>query len=141
MSLGDRLREMLDPGTTAPSGPPSGGPRRRQRGAQAKPVNPTRSYDAEPGKPMARAQWIAIGLVAAAAVALTAALVFAILTITRPGDQRAAAPAATAVGSPTPPPPISQIFATSTRRPGRADSATTGSDRDGWANPGRQHRW
>jgi len=63
---------------------------------------------------MARAQWIAIGLVAAAAVALTAALVFAILTITRPGDQRVATPAATLAASPTPPPPISAIFATST---------------------------
>ena len=42
---------------------------------------------------MARAQWIGLGLAAALAVALTAGLVFVILTIVRPGDQPAAQPA------------------------------------------------
>ena len=60
MSLGDRLREMLDPGTTAQLPGPTGPGRRRQRGVQAQPVNPSRGYDPEPGKPMARAQWIAL---------------------------------------------------------------------------------
>ena len=104
---------MLDPGATTPSPGPSGPGRRRHRGAQAQPVNPTRSFESDPGKPMARAQWIAIGLVAAAAVALTAALVFAILSFTRPSDQRAATPAATASVSPTVA-SIAAIFATPT---------------------------
>jgi SH3-like domain-containing protein len=81
---------------------------------QAQPVNPTRGFDSEPGKPMARAQWIAIGLVAAAAVALTAALVFAILTFTRPGDQRAVAPSATAATASPTVQSIASIFATPT---------------------------
>src|SRR5215212_3808957 len=103
MSLGERLREMLDPGAGAQNGAPPGPQRRRTRGMQAQPVNPTRSYDSEPGRPMARAQWLGLGLAAALAVALTAGLVFLILTIVRPGDQRAAQPAPTvAPASPTP---------------------------------------
>ena len=94
MSLGERLREMLDPGATpgGRAGPPlvrAVLTRRRPR-TQAQPVNPMRSYDAsEPARPMPRAQWIGLGLAAALAVALTAGLVFAILTITRPRAQLA----------------------------------------------------
>ena len=74
MSLGERLREMLDPGASAGSPPPGGPPRRRSR-SQAQPVNPVRSYDAsEPARPMPRAQWIGLGLAAALAVAVTAGL-------------------------------------------------------------------
>src|SRR5688572_27420572 len=85
MSLGERLREMLDPGATAGSSgtngstsPPSGPTRRRPR-SQAQPVNPVRSYDTESSRPMPRAQWIGLGLAAALAVALTAGLVFVVL--------------------------------------------------------------
>src|SRR5215217_1965350 len=89
MSLGERLREMLDPGTTNGSSAPAGPPRRRAR-SQAQPVIPTRSYDAgDPPRAMPRAQWLGLGLAAALAVALTAGLVFASLTITRPSTQTA----------------------------------------------------
>jgi hypothetical protein len=132
---------MLDPGASAPS-PGSNGPiRRRHRGAQAQPVNPTRSFDSDPGKPMARGQWIAIGLVAAVAVALTAALVFAILNFTRPSDQRAATPAATPSAAPTvqsiasifaPPTPAVAVTPASPTPPGsigtRVQVGNTGGD-------------
>jgi uncharacterized protein YgiM (DUF1202 family) len=122
MSLGERLREMLDPGATAGSsgsngsGAPGGPPRRRSR-SQAQPVNPVRSYDSEPSRPMPRAQWIGLGLAAALAVALTAGLVFAILTITRPGTQTATPTPVPVVASPTLASSVAQIFATSTPPP------------------------
>lgn len=125
MTLGDRLREMLDPGASAPSGGAPGGPRRRHRGVQAQPVNSTRPYDSEPGRPMARAQWIGLGLAAAVAVALTAGLVFVILTITRPGDQRAATPGPTAAAaSPSPAQSVADIFGTRTPTPPSGPTAT-----------------
>lgn len=92
MSLGERLREMLDPGTTQGGSPTSpNGPVRRRTRTQAQPVNPTlRSYDAtEPARPMPRAQWIGLGLIAALAVALTAGLVFVVMTMTNRGAQTA----------------------------------------------------
>jgi SH3-like domain-containing protein len=100
MSLGERLREMLDPGTTQGGSPSPGGPTRRRPRAQAQPVNSNvRSYDAsEPSRPMPRAQWIGLGLVAALAVALTAGLVFVILTLTRPGGGQTATPTPLALG-------------------------------------------
>ena len=103
MSLGERLREMLDPGASA-GGSPNGGPpqrplRHRPR-SQAQPVNPMRNYDAsEPSRPMPRAQWIGLGLAAALAVALTAGLVFAILTVTRPSSQPATPTSAPVIAS------------------------------------------
>src|SRR4051794_4495541 len=100
MSLGERLREMLDPGTTAGSSAPGGPPRRRSRN-QAQPVNSVRSYDStEPNRPMPRAQWIGLGLAAALAVALTAGLVFAILNFTRPSSQTATPTPLPVVASP-----------------------------------------
>jgi SH3-like domain-containing protein len=118
MSLGERLREMLDPGATAAGSPPPAGPphRRRPSRSQAQPVNPMRSYDTtEPARPMPRAQWIGLGLAAALAVALTAGLVFAILTITRPSSQPVTPTAAPVVSSPTAlPSTIAGIFATAT---------------------------
>lgn len=124
MSLGERLREMLDPGATAgssgtngTSAPPSGPPRRRQR-SQAQPVNPVRSYDTESSRSMPRAQWIGLGLAAALAVALTAGLVFVVLTMMRPGTQTATTPTPLPViASPTVPSSVAQIFATSTPPP------------------------
>jgi len=124
MSLGERLREMLDPGATAgssgtngASGPPSGPPRRRPR-SQAQPVHPVRSYDTESSRGMPRAQWIGLGLAAALAVALTAGLVFVVLTMVRPGAQPAPTPTALPVlASPTVPSSVAQIFATSTPPP------------------------
>lgn len=121
MSLGERLREMLDPGASA-GGSANGGssgaglpqrpPRQRPR-SQAQPVSPMRSYDTgEPSRPMPRAQWIGLGLAAALAVALTAGLVFAILTITRPSSQPATPTAAPVLaGSPTQlPASVASIF-------------------------------
>lgn len=123
MSLGDRLREMLDPGASAPRGG-GPGPRSRRPRTQAEPLSPVRSYEAEPPRQMARAQWIGLGLAAALAVALTAGLVFAILTITRPGDTRAT-PAATAVAaSPTTAQSIASIFATATPASAAVPTAT-----------------
>jgi SH3-like domain-containing protein len=123
MSLGERLREMLDPGASAPGSPPPAGPpqRRRPSRSQAQPVHPVRSYDtSEPARPMPRAQWIGLGLAAALAVALTAGLVFAILTITRPSSQPAVpTPAAVASVSPTPASSVNDIF----NRPTAAPSA------------------
>ena len=123
MSLGERLREMLDPGASAgssgPNGPgaPTGPPRRRAR-SQAQPVNPMRSYNTEPSRPMPRGQWIALGLAAALAVALTAGLVFVILTIMRPGTQTVTPPTPLpVVASPTVASSVAQIFATSTPPP------------------------
>jgi SH3-like domain-containing protein len=133
MSLGERLREMLDPGTTAGSSgtngsagpPPSGPPTRRRPRSQAQPVNPgVRSYDADTSRPMPRAQWIGLGLAAALAVALTAGLVFVVLTMVRPGAQAVATPTPQPVlASPTVPSSVSQIFATSTPPP-NAPTAT-----------------
>jgi SH3-like domain-containing protein len=124
MSLGERLREMLDPGATAgssgtngTSGPPSGPPRRRSR-SQAQPINPVRSYDTGSSPGMPRAQWIGLGLAAALAVALTAGLVFVVLTMVRPGAQPVPTPTPLPVlASPTVPSSVAQIFATSTPPP------------------------
>ena len=104
MSLGDRFRRALDRGG-------SDQPRRRQ---QAQPVG---GYEPE-GRPLQRAQWIGLGIAAAAAVALTAGLVFAILTITRPGEPRPSATptAAVAVVSPVAQ-DVSTLFTTSTPTP------------------------
>src|SRR3954469_2868579 len=115
MSLGERLREMLDPGATA-GAPPPGGPQRRRSRTQAQPVSPVRNYDAgDPPRTMPRAQWIGLGLAAAVAVALTAGLVFAILTITRPSAQVATPTAAPVITSPTAlPSSIASIFQTPT---------------------------
>jgi SH3-like domain-containing protein len=77
---------------------------------------------------MARSQWIGLGLAAALAVALTAGLVFAILTITRPGDQRGAVtPVALATASPSPVQSVADIFGTRTPTPqlGPAPTATS----------------
>jgi SH3-like domain-containing protein len=130
MSLADRLREMLDPGTSSggvgTAAPPSHPGRRRPR-SQAQPVNPMRSYEPEPPRPMARAQWIGLGLAAALAVALTAGLVFAILTITRPSEQRATPTAAPVVASPTlaATSSIASIFGTFTPTPVTAAVTST----------------
>jgi len=100
MSLGDRIRDWLDPG--AP-------PRRRLR-SQAQPFSSV-GYEQ---RPLQRAQWVGLGLAAAAAIALTAGLVFVVLTLTRPGEGRGSAtPTVSGLGSATPL-PISAIFATST---------------------------
>jgi SH3-like domain-containing protein len=132
MSLGERLREMLDPGATAGSSGPSatngsssppGGPTRRRPRSQAQPVNPVRSYDTESSRPMPRAQWIGLGLAAALAVALTAGLVFVVLTMVRPGTQTATPTPLPVVVSPTVPSSVAQIFATSTPPP-NAPTAT-----------------
>jgi SH3-like domain-containing protein len=92
MSLGDRTRR----------GPDHGDAGRRRPHAQAQRIG-----GPEPeGRQLHRGQWIGLGVAAAAAVALTAGLVFAILTITRPGDPRPAgtptAPALAASPSPLP---------------------------------------
>lgn len=83
MSLGERLREMLDPGTTQGGAPSPNGPTRRRPRPQAQPVNSSvRSYDiGDSGRPMPRAQWIGLGVVAALAVAVTAGLVFFLMTM------------------------------------------------------------
>ena len=147
MSLGERLREMLDPGATAGSSGTNGtsgrraGPTRRRPRSQAQPVNPTRSYDTEPSRPMPRAQWIGLGLAAALAVALTAGLVFVVLTMIRPGTQTAtqptplpvvASPTAGVVGRPD----LRHLDAAAQRahcyaagrRPARFRSANTGTE-------------
>lgn len=113
MSLGERLREMLDPGTTAGGSPSQNGPVRRRSRTQAQPVNPTlRSYDSgDSGRSMPRAQWIGLGLAAAVAVALTAGLVFALLTYNRP-TVATATPTPLAIGaSPTTAQSVATIFA------------------------------
>src|SRR5262249_3798291 len=100
-------------GSSGPGGPP--GPTRRRPRSQAQPVNPVRNYDSsEPAKPMPRAQWIGLGLAAALAVALTAGVVFAILTITPPASQPAPPTPAPVVASPTLPSSVANIFNTST---------------------------
>ncbi|MCC6176967.1 MAG: SH3 domain-containing protein [Chloroflexi bacterium] len=127
MSLGDRLREMLDPGNGAstPGGSSHGqahgqagpGQARRRNRAQAQPVHPTRMYEAAPRQSqMPRAQWIGLGLAAALAVALTAGLVFVILSIARPSETALApTPAPVAAGTAASQPgSIAEIFATST---------------------------
>jgi SH3-like domain-containing protein len=116
MSLGDRLREMLDPGArnAAGAGSPAGPTRRRSR-TQAEPLGDgIRQYDREPGRPMPRAQWIGLGLAAAVAVALTAGLVFVILTIMRPGAPTVSATPVPVVASPTTASSIAAIFASPT---------------------------
>ena len=73
---------------------------------------------------MPRAQWIGLGLAAALAVALTAGLVFVVLTMVRPGAQAVATPTPLPVlASPTVASSVSQIFATSTPPP-NAPTAT-----------------
>jgi SH3-like domain-containing protein len=126
MSLGQRLREMLDPGGTAgPSGTNGtssapGGPTRRRPRTQAQQVNPLRSYDSEPSRPMPRGQWIGLGVAAALAVALTAGLVFVVLTMMRPGTQTVTPTPVPVVASPTVASSVAQIFATSTPPPSPA---------------------
>ena len=113
MSLGDRIREWLAQA--------AGRPARRPR-SQAQPIASARCDQ----RPLQRSQWIALGLAAAAAVALTAGLVFVILTLTRPGEPRAA-PTPTApvlLASPTAR-PASDIFATSTPTVGLAPPTPT----------------
>jgi len=118
MSLGDRLREMLDPGAGNAAGAAgaTGPARRRSRSQQAAPLGggATRNYDTEPGRPMPRAQWLGLGLAAAVAVALTAGLVFAILTISRPGAATATPTPLPVVASPTTASSIAAIFASPT---------------------------
>jgi SH3-like domain-containing protein len=127
MSLGDRLREMLDPGanSAAGAGAPNGPTRRRSRSQQAAPLGgTTRNYDTEPGRPMPRAQWIGLGLAAAVAVALTAGLVFAILTITRPSAATATPTPLPVVASPTTASSIAAIFASPTAATAIAPAAS-----------------
>ncbi len=138
MSLGDRIRDWLDPG--AP-------PRRRLR-SQAQPFSSV-GYEQ---RPLQRAQWVGLGLAAAAAIALTAGLVFVVLTLTRPGEGRGSAtPTVSGLGSATPL-PISAIFATSTptsatsptplARPERVQAHPSRDPRR--RRPGRpptRHRW
>ena len=130
MSLGERLREMLDPGATAgssgtngSSAPPSGGPPRRRQRSQAQPVNPVRSYDTDTSRSMTRGQWIGLGLAAALAVALTAGLVFVVLRMASPGTQTATVPTPLPVSASPTVSSVSQIFATSTPPP-NAPTAT-----------------
>jgi SH3-like domain-containing protein len=63
---------------------------------------------------MPRAQWIGLGLAAALAVALTAGLVFAILTITRPSAQTATPTALPLAASPTTAAPAPPFLTTPT---------------------------
>lgn len=125
MSLADRFREMF---SSSSSAAPTGG-RRRPR-SQAQPVNSgIRSYDTEPvARPMARAQWIGLGLAAALAVALTAALVFVIMSVLNPGNRTAAVTPTPApvVVSPTvnPNQSIAAIFGTFTPTPVTGPTAT-----------------
>jgi SH3-like domain-containing protein len=101
MSLMDRIRGWLE----AP-----GGQTRRRARAQAEPIATLGREPRSPG----RAPWIGLGVAAAAAVALTAGLVFLILTLTRPGDPRPA-PGSTPAAAISPTAlPVSEIFATAT---------------------------
>lgn len=125
MSLADRLRDMFSSGVG--SGPAGAAAKRRARN-QAQPVTPgVRSYEApEPGRPMARAQWIGLGLAAALAVALTAALVFVIMSVIQPSSRPVPTPTAlpVTVVSPTPNSSIADIFATFTPTPITGPTAT-----------------
>ena len=124
MSLADWLREKFSSGAGSGAAGTSAAARRRARN-QAQPLTPggVRSYDAtEPARPMARAQWIGLGLAAAMAVGLTAALVFVIMSVIQPSGRATATPTAlpavAAGSSPTPTiSSISQIFATFTPTP------------------------
>ena len=87
MSVGDRIRQWLEA---------RGGQTRRRAPPQAQPIG---AVGHEP-RPLQRAQWLALGIAALAAVALTAGLVYGILALTRPG----AAPTPTAVAAATPSP-------------------------------------
>lgn len=101
MSLIDRIRGWLEA---------SGGQTRRRPRPQAEPIA---TLGREP-RTLGRTQWIGFGVAAAAAVALTAGLVFVILTLTRPGDPRPATGSTPAgIASPTAL-PVSEIFATAT---------------------------
>jgi uncharacterized protein YgiM (DUF1202 family) len=98
MSLGDRLRRALDGGNDQ---------RGRRPHAQATRIG---GYESE-GRSLQRGQWIALGVAAAAAAALAAGLVFAILTLTRPGEPRAAGtPTAAAVVTSPVPKSVSELF-------------------------------
>lgn len=122
MSLADWLREKFGSGAGAGGAGASAAAKRRARN-QAQPLTPpgVRSYDApEPGRPMARAQWIGLGLAAALAVALTAALVFVIMSVIQPSARATATPTALPFAATSPTPTvssISQIFATFTPTP------------------------
>src|SRR5688572_1099143 len=126
MSLADRLRDIFSSGSDAAG---AGGAAKRRARNQAQPLTPggVRSYDApEPGRPMARAQWIGLGLAAALAVALTAALVFVIMSVIQPSSRPVPTPTAlpVAVVSPTPNSSIADIFATFTPTPITGPSPT-----------------
>lgn len=122
MSLGDRLREMLDPGSSAGAGGTAGAARRRSR-TQAEPVGGF-GPDGDHGRPMPRAQWLGIGLVAAIAVALTAGLVFVILTVTRSGTVTPTPTPLPVVASPTTASSIAAIFASPVTTPQAPPSPT-----------------
>jgi SH3-like domain-containing protein len=106
MSLGERIREWLDQGV---------GSGRRRSHVQAQRIGGPVGYEQ---RPLQRAQWVGLGLAAAAAVALTAGLVFLVLTLTRPGEPRVSPTPSTAgqpaAASPSPPPSLAKVFATST---------------------------
>ena len=125
MSLGERLREMLDPASAASGAPNGPAPTPSLAGAQAQPVNPTRSATTSSppadGACTVDRAWAGCG----AGRRLTAALVFAILTITRPGEQPRHADAAALPGRLADAPAVDRrdIFATSTP-PGPTQSPT-----------------
>lgn len=122
MSLLDRLRDLLGSAGNAGAANAGSAAKRRARN-QAQPLTPggVRSYDAsEPGRPMARAQWIGLGLAAALAVALTAGLVFIIMSFITPSSRPTATPTALPVAVVSPSPnnsSIADIFATLTPTP------------------------
>ena len=128
MSLADRLRDLFSSGAGSGAAGAGAAAKRRARN-QAQPLTPggVRSYDApESGRPMARAQWIGLGLAAALAVALTAALVFVIMSVIQPSSRPSPTPTAlpVAVVSPTPNSSIADIFATFTPTPITGPSPT-----------------
>lgn len=105
MSLGDRFREWL---------PVSGGQTRRRDLVQAHPVAAP-----DHGRPVRRAPWVALTGAVAAAGALTAGLVFLIMSLMRPAEQRASATPTLAplVANPSPSasaPSVAEIFVTLT---------------------------
>lgn len=131
MSLLDRLRDLFNSGGgsgAAGAGGIGGAARRRGGYNQAQPLTPgVRSYDVEPTRPMARAQWIGLGLAAALAVALTAGLVFVIMSVIQPSGRVTPTPTAAPVVATSPTPTISsiaQIFATFTPTPPSGPSPT-----------------
>ena len=129
MSLADWLREKFGSGAGAGPAGASAAARRRARN-QAQPLTPgVRSDEApEPARPMARAQWIGLGLAAALAVALTAALVFVIMSVIQPSGRATATPTALPAAASTSPTPtvssIAAIFATFTPTPVTGPTAT-----------------